>query len=143
MDEECVDGEFLALDIAFPYSNNGDHEKQQSFVHDVTKPVYLVLHGLNGGSHEEYVMEFVLRRQAEGSTVVVLVARGLMDLPLKGWNLFHGARTMDVHSAATAGMYYLLEKYDADLPVSCRRVHNSSPPSTFTWPFTSLQSAKP
>jgi predicted alpha/beta-fold hydrolase len=57
---------------------------------------------LNGGSQEEYVMEFTHRRNAEGSTVVVMVARGLMDLPLKSWAMFHGARTEDAHAAAMA-----------------------------------------
>ena len=44
----------------------------------------MVLHGLNGGSHEEYVRDLAIRRTAEGSTVVVMVARGLMDLPIRG-----------------------------------------------------------
>jgi predicted alpha/beta-fold hydrolase len=26
-----------------------------TFVHDIAKPVYLLLHGLNGGSHEQYM----------------------------------------------------------------------------------------
>jgi predicted alpha/beta-fold hydrolase len=30
-----------------------------------------------------------------------LIARGLADTPLQGWTLFHGARTSDVHSAAS------------------------------------------
>ncbi|KAL9181809.1 hypothetical protein ACHAXT_012152 [Thalassiosira profunda] len=92
------DGEHLALDVAFPYSDDGD--AQRSFVHDLSKPVYLVLHGLNGGSHEEYVKDLVKRRRAEGSTVVVLIARGMMDTQLSSWNCFHGARTGDVDIAA-------------------------------------------
>jgi predicted alpha/beta-fold hydrolase len=62
----------------------------------------LVLHGLNGGSHEEFVKDFVNLRTAEGSTVAVMVARGLQDLPIRGWNVFHGARVSDVHAAAKA-----------------------------------------
>lgn len=31
-----------------------------------------------------------------------MVARGLMDLPVRGWNIFHGARTSDVHEASWA-----------------------------------------
>jgi hypothetical protein len=105
------DGEYLALDIAFPYSDsvkegnmddNGDGERQHHFVHDYTKPVYLVLHGLNGGSHEEYVKDLVKRRRSEGSTVLVLIARGMMDTKLVGWNAFHGARTGDIDAAARA-----------------------------------------
>lgn len=88
---ETVDHEYVALDVALPVAG-----------HSSEKPLYLVLHGLNGGSHEEYVMEFTHRRLQEGSTVVVLVARGLMDLPIKGWNIFHGARVDDVDVAAKA-----------------------------------------
>lgn len=85
------DQEVVALDFSFPPSG-----------HDTSKPLYLVLHGLNGGTQEEYVKDFALRRTAEGSTVVVMVARGLMDLPVRGWNLFHGARWTDAHEAAQA-----------------------------------------
>jgi predicted alpha/beta-fold hydrolase len=88
---EVDEKEYVALDISFP---PGGHDKE--------KPVYLVLHGLNGGSDEEYVRDLTLRRNAENSTVVVMVARGLMDLPVKGWNCFHGARTSDAHAAALA-----------------------------------------
>jgi predicted alpha/beta-fold hydrolase len=85
------DDEVVALDIAFPDTG-----------HSTDRPVYLVLHGLNGGSHEEFVMDFVHRRNKEGSTVVVMVARGLQDLPVRGWNVFHGARVTDAHAAARA-----------------------------------------
>jgi predicted alpha/beta-fold hydrolase len=85
------DGEMVALDIAFPEKG-----------HDTTKPVYLILHGLNGGSQEEYVQDFTWRRISEGSTVVVMVARGLMDLPVRGFGTFHGARWQDPHAAAQA-----------------------------------------
>jgi hypothetical protein len=98
------DKEFLALDIAFPYSNRDGNNLQGSrtFVHHLDQPVYLILHGLNGGSHEEYVKDFVSRRRSEGSTVVVLIARGMMDTTMIGWNVFHGARTGDVDIAARA-----------------------------------------
>lgn len=86
-----TDGEVVALDFSFPESG-----------HDSTKPLYMVLHGLNGGSEEDYVMDFTNRRTQEGSTVVVMVARGLMDLPIKGWNVFHGARVDDADNAAKA-----------------------------------------
>jgi len=29
--------------------------QRMTFVHDISKPVYLLLHGLNGGSHEQYM----------------------------------------------------------------------------------------
>lgn len=47
-------------------------------------------------------MEFTHRRNKEGSTVVVMVARGLMDLPIKTFAMFHGARTEDAHTTALA-----------------------------------------
>ena len=84
------DGEHVALDIAFPDDR----------YHNIDKPVYLLLHGLNGGSSEEYIREFVWRRTKENCTCIVMVARGLMDSPVVGWNVFHGARISDVHSAA-------------------------------------------
>ena len=61
------DKEVLALDIAFPKTG-----------HDFTKPVYMVLHGLNGGSNEGYVKDLTMRRNMQGSTVIVMVARGMM-----------------------------------------------------------------
>ena len=70
------------------------------FIHDLTKPVYLLLHGLNGGSQEEFIKDMVRRRREEGSTVVVMIARGMMDTHLVTWNTFHGARTGDVDAAA-------------------------------------------
>ncbi|KAL3811428.1 hypothetical protein ACHAXA_006652 [Cyclostephanos tholiformis] len=107
------DGEYFALDIAFPYSNRfiddnatkeDDTEQKQHknsmLVHDLTKPVYLLLHGLNGGSQEEFIKDMVKRRREEGSTVVVMIARGMMDTHLVTWNTFHGARTGDVDAAA-------------------------------------------
>jgi hypothetical protein len=118
------DGEYFALDIAFPYSNHvnnddatkeeedtehqelvnadDDERNQVMFIHDLTKPVYLLLHGLNGGSQEEFIKDMVRRRREEGSTVVVMIARGMMDTHLVTWNTFHGARTGDVDAAARA-----------------------------------------
>ena len=84
------DGEYVALDVAFPDDN----------AHHVDRPVYMILHGLNGGSSEEYVREFVWRRTQENSTCIVMVARGLMDTPVMQWNVFHGARISDVHPAS-------------------------------------------
>ena len=89
------DGEHVALDIAFP-----TNEESGDVVHRSDMPLYMILHGLNGGSEEEYVREFVWRRISEGSTCVVMIARGLMDTPVVGWNVFHGARISDVHVAS-------------------------------------------
>jgi predicted alpha/beta-fold hydrolase len=85
------EGEVLALDLSFPASG-----------HDPTRPIYMVLHGINGGSKEDYVRDLVFRRTKENSTVVVMVSRGLMDTPLQGLEMFHGARWSDAHEAAQA-----------------------------------------
>eukprot|EP00537_Pseudo-nitzschia_pungens_P008289 CAMPEP_0172364926 /NCGR_PEP_ID=MMETSP1060-20121228/7948_1 /TAXON_ID=37318 /ORGANISM="Pseudo-nitzschia pungens, Strain cf. cingulata" /LENGTH=678 /DNA_ID=CAMNT_0013088057 /DNA_START=36 /DNA_END=2072 /DNA_ORIENTATION=+ len=85
--------EFVALDVSFPKTSKG---------HDPTKPIYLVFHGLGGGSMEEYIRDLAIRRNAEGSTVVVMIARGLMDTPIRGLRIFHGARTSDAHASASA-----------------------------------------
>ncbi len=73
-EEEKEEKEYVALDIAFP--------TKKGFLK--SQPLYLVLHGLNGGSNEEYIRDFTFRRLEEGSTVVVMIARGLMDLPVRG-----------------------------------------------------------
>ena len=85
------DGEVLALDIAFP--DNG---------YNSSNPIYLILHGLNGGSDEDYCRDLALRRTKDGSTVIVMVSRGLMDLPLAGMNIFRADRLTDAHEAALA-----------------------------------------
>ncbi len=90
-DEKDPESEFVALDISFPKKTG----------HDPTKPIYFVLHGLHGGSMEEYIRDLTIRRNAENSTVVIMIARGMMDTPIRGWNVFHGARTSDAHTAAS------------------------------------------
>ena len=87
-----VDNEAVAIDIAFPTNRE----------HSSTKPIYFILHGLNGGSHEEYVRELVIRRTKEGHTCIVMIARGLSDTPVFGFNVFHGARVSDVDASAKA-----------------------------------------
>eukprot|EP00543_Licmophora_paradoxa_P004882 CAMPEP_0202457284 /NCGR_PEP_ID=MMETSP1360-20130828/14338_1 /ASSEMBLY_ACC=CAM_ASM_000848 /TAXON_ID=515479 /ORGANISM="Licmophora paradoxa, Strain CCMP2313" /LENGTH=403 /DNA_ID=CAMNT_0049077315 /DNA_START=178 /DNA_END=1389 /DNA_ORIENTATION=+ len=84
-----LDDEAVRLEIAFP--QNG---------HETTKPMYLLLHGLTGGSQEEYVKDFIYRVHKQGCTVVIMIARGLMDTPIKGWSVFHGARVIDAQEAA-------------------------------------------
>lgn len=87
-----VDKEAVILDIAFP--PDGEFRPR--------KPIYMILHGLNGGSSEEYVKDFTIRRTAEGSTVAVMVTRGLMDSPVIGENLPHFARMSDIDATARA-----------------------------------------
>lgn len=69
-----VDDEYVGLDISFP--DDG---------HDWNKPIYLVLSGLNGQSG--YVLDFTRSRNRQGSTVVVLVARGLDGTPIQGFTV--------------------------------------------------------
>lgn len=73
---ETIDNEYLALDIAFPSTG-----------HDETRPIYLIFHGLNGGSDEGYVVDLAQSRIKQGSTVVVMIARGMMDTPIQGWTV--------------------------------------------------------
>ena len=69
-----VDNEAVALDIKFPTDG----------VHNTRKPIFLILHGLNGGSNEEFVQDFIERRATEGHTCIVMIARGFMDTPVVG-----------------------------------------------------------
>ena len=73
---ETIDNEYLALDIAFPPTG-----------HDETRPMYLIFHGLNGGSNEGYVIDLAQSRIKQGSTVVIMIARGMMDTPIQGWTV--------------------------------------------------------
>lgn len=86
-----LDGEAVRLAVSFPKQG-----------HSATKPLYLVLHGLSGGSQEAFVKDFAHRRNDEGSTVVIMIARGLMDTPVKSFDVFHGARIDDAAEAAKA-----------------------------------------
>jgi len=99
---ETDDGEVTALDVAVPPGG-----------HDPAKPVFLILHGLSGGSKEEYIQDFVHHANENGSTAIIFVARGLMDLPLRGWDNFHGARISDVHGAAKL-VRRMMAKYGSD-----------------------------
>ncbi|GKY92881.1 hypothetical protein MPSEU_000257300 [Mayamaea pseudoterrestris] len=98
---DVSDGEVLALDIYFSVDESLRATCSDAHCSAVPPPLYLILHGINGGSNEEYVKDFVHRATHRGSTVVVMVSRGLMDLPIRGWNIFHAARLTDVHEAAT------------------------------------------
>jgi predicted alpha/beta-fold hydrolase len=86
-----VDVEAVALDIVFPKEG-----------HQADKPTFLILHGLNGGSTEPYVLDLARRATREGHTVAVMINRGLMKTPLRGYESFHGARTSDVGCAVDA-----------------------------------------
>jgi len=86
------ENEALILDIAFPSNNVIEGDKR----------VYLVLHGINGNSHEGYVADFIDRQVKQGNIVAVLVSRGMGDSLILGDNILHFARTKDVAIAARA-----------------------------------------
>ena len=86
-----VPGEVEAVSLDIFSSSENYSEK---------KPVFLVSSGLNGGSNDAYVRDFIQRRIDEGSIVAVVVTRGLMDSHIIGDTLPHYARTTDIDAAA-------------------------------------------
>ena len=81
--------ECCALDWAFP--EGGFNER---------RPVAVVLHGLNGGSAEPLVMDFVHHATERlGWTCVVMIARGLAGVGNTSGVPFNGARTSDLAAA--------------------------------------------
>lgn len=68
--------EIITLDIAFPVVGGCI----------LYEPVYIILHGLNGGSRY-----FVWRCLSDNS----MIARKLINLPIRGWNTFHGAQRLE------------------------------------------------
>lgn len=84
------DHEVLALDIAFPETG-----------YNSSLPVYIVLTGANGGSDDAIIRDLAYRRTQQGSTLVVMISRGLMDVPLVSGNIFRTDRLTDIHAAAT------------------------------------------
>jgi predicted esterase len=89
-----VDDEAVRLEIIFPPKSYNQSLEGKS--------IHVILHGLSGGSQEEYVKDYVHRATARGHTIVIMIARGLMDTPIKGWNVFHGARVDDINVTAKA-----------------------------------------
>ena len=79
--------EVLAHDWAFPEGG-----------HCPSTPLAIVLHGLNGGSNEPLVQDFVKAATARRWTCVVLNARGLGGTQLTSGQPFHGARTSDLEA---------------------------------------------
>ena len=85
-------------------SNVAHHNKFNNFLSDVTHHnfslPFLLLSSFFNHKKKEYVRDFIWRRTQEGATVAVMVARGLMDLPIRGMNTFHGARWEDGHKTS-------------------------------------------
>ena len=95
-DDVDDDNEAVALDIVFPPTG-----------YDSSKSTFLILHGLNGGSTEPYVLDLARKGTSQGHTVVVMIARGLMKTPVKGMNSFTGSRTSDVGCAVDVLLHAL------------------------------------
>jgi len=97
------DQEAVAVDIVFP---KGGYQPE--------KPFFLVLHGLNGGSTEPYILDLARNATDKGCAIAVMINRGLMKTPIKGYESFHGARTSDVSSTVDALNYALCGKINVD-----------------------------
>ena len=79
---ETTDGEAVAVDCV---AREG-------------RDIYLLLHGLNGGSNEGYVKDFA--HSTREATVCVMIGRGMMATPILSGKMFNGARTSDVEVVA-------------------------------------------
>eukprot|EP00397_Hematodinium_sp_SG-2012_P012871 GEMP01013054.1.p1 GENE.GEMP01013054.1~~GEMP01013054.1.p1 ORF type:complete len:397 (+),score=23.41 GEMP01013054.1:35-1192(+) len=59
------------------------------------RAIVLILHGLNGGSEEPYVKDFIKRATELGYCSVVMIARGMQQTPVRTDRIFNGARVSD------------------------------------------------
>jgi predicted alpha/beta-fold hydrolase len=84
--------EIVAVALAFPPTRG----------YNASAPFYVVAHGMNGGPEDGYIQDFVNRRTAAGSSVAILLARGLHGMPLVSGQIFSVARTSDLHALAKA-----------------------------------------
>ncbi|EQC41181.1 hypothetical protein SDRG_01157 [Saprolegnia diclina VS20] len=89
------DGGTVSLDWALPSSVSG-HTDDDSALADLDVPTILLLHGLSGGSHEEYMMQTAEKLLRKGYRVVVMNARGCSNTPVTTPKLFCPAYTQDV-----------------------------------------------
>ncbi|OQS03902.1 serine protease family S33 [Thraustotheca clavata] len=89
------DGGTVSLDWAIPSSITGKGN-DDSTLNDESIPTVLLLHGLSGGSHEEYMMQTAEKLVRRGYRVVVMNARGCANTPVTTPKLFCPAYTQDV-----------------------------------------------
>ncbi|OQR83540.1 serine protease family S33 [Achlya hypogyna] len=89
------DGGTVSLDWALPSSVSG-HGEDDISLEDLDVPTILLLHGLSGGSHEEYMMQTAEKFLRKGYRVVVMNARGCSNTPVTTPKLFCPAYTQDV-----------------------------------------------
>ncbi|KAF4666540.1 Phospholipase abhd3 [Perkinsus chesapeaki] len=93
----------LQLDRRWIMTNDG--EVSQSIALDWQLPkkhvkgIFLVLHGLNGGSKARYVQDLYIRAVEEGYAVCCMINRGACGTPVEGGpeNEFSVGRITDVH----------------------------------------------
>ncbi|GMH97004.1 hypothetical protein TrST_g3465 [Triparma strigata] len=82
-----TDGEFVAVDCHFPEDRDPSNQD-----------VYIILHGLNGGSSEDFIRDFVTAEHK--SVSCVMIGRGMMSTPVTSGKMFNGARTSDISNVA-------------------------------------------
>ncbi|GMH59766.1 hypothetical protein TrRE_jg3118, partial [Triparma retinervis] len=90
------------VNVASPFSSSpgpSDPYVAVDCVDRGTPTALLILHGLNGGSDEDYVRDLVSRTTR---TACVMVGRGLMNTPVVDGMMFNGARTGDVGRVGAA-----------------------------------------
>ncbi|GMH58945.1 hypothetical protein TL16_g13091 [Triparma laevis f. inornata] len=81
------DGEHIAVDCHFPEGRD-----------KLNQDVYIILHGLNGGSSEDFIRDFVTAKHQ--SVSCVMIGRGMMTTPVTSGKMFNGARTADIANVA-------------------------------------------
>ena len=74
-----------------------------------TQRLVFVVHGLNGGTGERYVLDLVAKFVSDGCVVAAINARGIGSAPLRSDVFFHGARCSDLYVAMQSGMDLLHE----------------------------------
>lgn len=65
-----------------------------------TAPVFLLLHGMNGGSNEGYSRWIMLNAVAKGYRAGVLISRGCCGLRLTTWRLYNAGWTEDLREVS-------------------------------------------
>eukprot|EP00727_Mastigamoeba_balamuthi_P002445 m51a1_g12198 hypothetical protein (397) ;mRNA; r:46794-48693 len=89
--------QLLALDDGGQVGLDWARELQRGCT--AASPVLVVLHGLNGGSRESYVMHMCASAAARGWRPVVMIARGLGGIKLRSWRPYNAGWTEDVRQA--------------------------------------------
>jgi predicted alpha/beta-fold hydrolase len=111
---DTPDGGAIAVDIAFPDEETARNDELGR--NGDGRPVLLVLHGLTGGSHENYVRALAARVLGGlGWTVAVHNFRGCGGSPLLNGTPYSAATTEDVRGT----LAYLGERFPRRLIFAC------------------------